>query len=136
MLLRRNQFIALTLFSLAAASFVSADDWPAWRGSTGQGFCEESMPLKWSKTDNVRWKVTIPGRVTTEPIVQTAPSPVVASVYARHAPQRAMSLRPREDHSLRYPHQTGEERPQLLPLSGLPLPRLQVRKECVTGSLS
>jgi hypothetical protein len=37
------------------------------------------------------------------PLRSTAPLLVLASIYARHRPQRAMSLQPREDHSLRYP---------------------------------
>jgi hypothetical protein len=66
---------------------------------------------------------------------QTVPSPVVASIHEGRTLQRSMSLWPWQDHSLRYPHQTREEGQQLLPLSGLPLPRLQVRKEAVTGHL-
>jgi hypothetical protein len=40
----------------------------------------------------------------------------------------ALLLRPREDHPLRYPHQTLAERPQLLPLSRVLVSRLQAEK--------
>ena len=40
----------------------------------------------------------------------------------------ALLLRPREDHPLRYPHQTLTERPQLLPLSRVFVSRLQAEK--------
>src|SRR5262245_51658393 len=38
-------------------------DWPEFRGRTGQGHSDErGLPLTWSETKNVRWKVAIPGR--------------------------------------------------------------------------
>jgi outer membrane protein assembly factor BamB len=38
-------------------------DWPEFRGRTGQGHSDErGLPLTWSETKNVRWKTVIPGR--------------------------------------------------------------------------
>src|SRR5260370_25295237 len=51
--------------------------------------------------------------------LQTAPLLVVASIYARRAPQRAMSLWLWNDHSLRYPHKTWKGVSQLLSLPGV-----------------
>lgn len=46
-------------------------DWPQFRGPTGQGVSEEKgLPLTWSETKNVRWKVAIPGRGWSSPVVQ------------------------------------------------------------------
>jgi outer membrane protein assembly factor BamB len=40
---------------------VLADNWPAWRGPTGQGHSsEKDVPLKWSGKENVRWKTALP----------------------------------------------------------------------------
>ncbi len=48
-----------------------AQDWPQFRGPTGQGVSEErGLPLTWSETKNVRWKVTIPGRGWSSPVIQ------------------------------------------------------------------
>lgn len=48
-----------------------ADDWPQFRGPTGQGLSEErNLPLTWSETKNVRWKVEIPGRGWSSPVIQ------------------------------------------------------------------
>jgi outer membrane protein assembly factor BamB len=45
-------------------------DWPAWRGPTGDGVCVESnLPLRWSTNENVRWKVELPDRGNSSPIV-------------------------------------------------------------------
>jgi outer membrane protein assembly factor BamB len=48
----------------------AADNWPAWRGPDGNGQCRErNLPLKWSATENVRWKVPLPGPGNSTPIV-------------------------------------------------------------------
>ncbi len=47
-----------------------ADDWPAWRGPTGQGYCfETNLPMTWSATDNVKWKITLAEQGNSTPIV-------------------------------------------------------------------
>ena len=44
--------------------------WPRWRGPSGQGVVEGSgYPDRWSDTDNVIWKVPVPGRGHSSPIV-------------------------------------------------------------------
>ena len=46
-------------------------DWPQFRGPTGQGVSDErGLPLTWSETKNVRWKTAIPGRGWSSPVVQ------------------------------------------------------------------
>jgi len=47
-----------------------ADNWPAWRGPEGNGRCAETnLPLKWSATENVRWKIKLPAPGNSTPIV-------------------------------------------------------------------
>jgi outer membrane protein assembly factor BamB len=60
----------LPLFvSLLSASAV-AGDWPAWRGADGSGICRETNPpLRWSTNENVRWRVVLPDRGNSTPIV-------------------------------------------------------------------
>jgi outer membrane protein assembly factor BamB len=59
------------LFLLAALpSPARADNWPAWRGPDGTGRCAETdLPVKWSATENVRWKVKLPGPGNSTPVV-------------------------------------------------------------------
>ncbi len=48
----------------------SADNWPQWRGPTGDSTCAETkLPLKWSAQDNLLWKTTIPGEGASTPAV-------------------------------------------------------------------
>jgi outer membrane protein assembly factor BamB len=55
---------------VALASNLHAADWPAWRGSTGQGFSEDTaIPLTWSETENVKWKVPLEYQGNSTPIV-------------------------------------------------------------------
>jgi len=46
-------------------------DWPAWRGPRGNGVAEadQAPPLRWSRTENVLWRVEVPGRGHSSPTV-------------------------------------------------------------------
>ncbi|MBM3881700.1 MAG: hypothetical protein FJ387_18575 [Verrucomicrobia bacterium] len=58
--------------SAAASSMLltQAENWPQFRGPTGQGISiEENLPLAWSPTSNVVWKSAIPGEGWSSPIV-------------------------------------------------------------------
>lgn len=58
------------LVFLAAASQLFAADWPAWRGPTGQGLCEEkNVPLTWSDKENVKWKTPLANPGNSTPVV-------------------------------------------------------------------
>lgn len=55
---------------VAFCATAHADNWPAWRGPTGQGHCNElSLPLTWSTTENVKWKVAMPAPGNSTPII-------------------------------------------------------------------
>ena len=44
--------------------------WPQWRGPAGTGSVSSgNPPLRWSESENIRWKVQIPGRGSSSPIV-------------------------------------------------------------------
>jgi outer membrane protein assembly factor BamB len=48
----------------------SGGNWPAWRGPEGTGNCsEQSLPLKWSTNENVRWRIPLPAAGNSSPIV-------------------------------------------------------------------
>lgn len=60
----------LLVLTLAGAGVASAANWPAWRGPMGDGTCSETgLPEKWSATDNVAWKVRLPERGNSTPVV-------------------------------------------------------------------
>ncbi len=55
---------------LGAAFPVLAGPWPAWRGADGTGLStEKNLPLTWGKDQNVRWRVDLPERGNSSPIV-------------------------------------------------------------------
>src|SRR5207248_2845205 len=52
------------------AGVAHAGDWPGWRGPGGLGVSpERNVPAKWSATENVRWKVPLPGTGASTPVV-------------------------------------------------------------------
>ncbi|WP_397569741.1 PQQ-binding-like beta-propeller repeat protein [Schlesneria sp. T3-172] len=64
-------FVLTFLFSILAASpLVRAGDWPSWRGPTGDGIStEKNLPVEWSPTQNVAWKLELPGPAGSTPVV-------------------------------------------------------------------
>jgi outer membrane protein assembly factor BamB len=50
---------------------VLAQDWPEFRGPTGQGHSTATgLPLTWSETSNICWKAAIPGRGWSSPVIR------------------------------------------------------------------
>lgn len=68
---QRIQSISLAgLVLLLGTLTVRADNWPAWRGPHANGVCDErNLPLTWSATHNVRWKVALPEPGNSTPII-------------------------------------------------------------------
>jgi outer membrane protein assembly factor BamB len=47
-----------------------ADNWPTWRGPNNDGISrEKNLPVQWSTTENVAWKLPLPGRSGSTPII-------------------------------------------------------------------
>src|SRR5262245_9409495 len=66
--MRRVVSAFLAVFGLTVSA--AAADWPAWRGLAGLGVSEEKgLPVQWSPTANVRWKVALPAAGNSTPIV-------------------------------------------------------------------
>lgn len=62
-----SKYGTLVALLMTMGAVARGADWPAWRGPTGQGHCDEKgIPLTWSDTENVKWKVplTEPGNST------------------------------------------------------------------------
>ena len=61
----------LVLLLIAGASVLAqAEDWPQFRGPTGQGYAtERGLPLEWSETKNIIWKTPVPGLGWSSPTV-------------------------------------------------------------------
>ena len=61
----------LTVPVAAAEGAVDANQqWPQWRGPLGTGAAPEAdPPVEWSESKNIRWKIALPGRGHSTPIV-------------------------------------------------------------------
>jgi outer membrane protein assembly factor BamB len=58
------------LIALAISLPARADDWPQFRGMASNSVSRDIQPPKdWSETENVAWKVALPGRGPSSPIV-------------------------------------------------------------------
>src|SRR5512147_3008890 len=57
------------LLSTGAQAAGGPGDWPYWRGPNADGMAIGDAPLKWSDTENVRWKIEIPGLGNSSPVI-------------------------------------------------------------------
>lgn len=74
-LLRLDCFARLTtamsiVLFLASGAVPTHGDWPRFRGPAGNGHAEAvDLPVKWNETENIRWKVTVPGQGHSSPVL-------------------------------------------------------------------
>ncbi len=71
--------------------------WPQWRGPSANGLSRTAdPPVEWSETRNIKWKVEIPGRGHSTPVVWgdllfvTTAVPVGVEGDAQHAPRGSL----------------------------------------------
>ncbi len=93
-------FAAMTAAVIAAADPEAEKFWAQWRGPHATGAAVNgNPPLEWSETKNVRWKVEIPGRGSSSPIVWGDKLFVLSAVpagidaTASHTPRGAVTPR-------------------------------------------
>ncbi len=69
MLLHRLCIFALPLALVTQSLF--AADWPRFRGPNGSGISTDTTPtpIKWSDTENLKWKIELPGPGLSSPII-------------------------------------------------------------------
>lgn len=62
--------LMLPCWAQAATTRPAAEEWPQFRGPTGQGISEATnVPVEWNAKKNVAWSVQIPGRGWSSPVV-------------------------------------------------------------------
>jgi outer membrane protein assembly factor BamB len=62
--------LASLLGLLVSPLVACAENWPQWRGPTGMGISsEKDLPVQWSQTKNVLWKVKLTGAGVSAPVV-------------------------------------------------------------------
>jgi len=61
--------VVLSVLALGSSP-LGAEQWPQWRGPTLNGVSgERNLPARWSTTENVAWKLQVPERSGSTPIV-------------------------------------------------------------------
>lgn len=67
---RRIPCLLLALALAPHGGIAVAQDWPQFRGPDGQGHStERGLPVEWSESQHVAWKVPVPGRGWSSPVV-------------------------------------------------------------------
>jgi len=60
----------LVVLFFFVAGLIRAENWPGWRGPSGDGVSNgKGIPTKWSSTENIAWRIAIPGEGHSSPIV-------------------------------------------------------------------
>ena len=100
---------------LTAFAATGSTDWPQWRGPNYDGMAVGDAPLKWSDTEHVAWKATVPGRGFSSPVIwenriflttavptgaPASAAPPAENAGARPAPPGAPRSAPPSEHKL------------------------------------
>jgi len=65
-----NRLGVMTLLVASAVASPAAENWPQWRGPSLNGISnEKNLPVKWSPTENITWKLALPAWSGSTPIV-------------------------------------------------------------------
>jgi len=66
----RNTLLTATALCALLIVPLGAENWPQWRGPSRNGISnEKNLPVKWSQTENVLWKLPMPALSGSTPIV-------------------------------------------------------------------
>ena len=67
---RMPRRVVISLLLLLTSFAARADDWPQFRGPTGQGHSDEhDVPFEWGEDQNVMWKVPVAGEGWSSPVI-------------------------------------------------------------------
>jgi outer membrane protein assembly factor BamB len=66
----RLLLVSICVVAQAISPSVGLAAWTEFRGPTGQGHCQATLPVRWSASDNVRWKTELPGQGWSSPVEQ------------------------------------------------------------------
>ncbi len=67
--MHRQELAVILFVTMAVAHGANASDWLQWRGPFRTGMAVGDAPLQWDDETNIRWKVAIPGRGHSTPVL-------------------------------------------------------------------
>jgi hypothetical protein len=63
-------FLAALVVAAGFSSLLAEGNWPQFRGPEGNGHAKATgLPLKWTESENIAWKVAIPGSGHSSPVI-------------------------------------------------------------------
>jgi outer membrane protein assembly factor BamB len=67
--LRLRHLLPIAALLLQASLLAADGDWPHWRGPNHDGMARGDAPVRWSDTEHIAWKVPVPGRGHSSPVI-------------------------------------------------------------------
>jgi len=62
--------VAVAAMTIVVSHVLAGENWTSYRGPTNQGHADPAhLPLRWSETENVVWKMAIPGKAWSSPVI-------------------------------------------------------------------
>jgi outer membrane protein assembly factor BamB len=87
---RTSALLLVSLAVLTAPLLAGDGDWPHWRGPSADGMARGDAPLRWSPTEGIAWKVSVPGLGHSSPVVWGDRIFLTTAVPTTAAPPRAL----------------------------------------------
>ena len=61
---------AVVILALVCLPSLQAENWPQWRGPSGNGIStQRDVPMEWGKDDNIAWRLELPGPAGATPVI-------------------------------------------------------------------
>jgi outer membrane protein assembly factor BamB len=89
----RIPLVAAVVVALGTGVVAWAENWPEFRGPTGQGHAQGTLPIEWGPDKNVAWKQNIPGHGWSSPVVWEGRIYLTTAVPDTQSPTNDLSLR-------------------------------------------
>jgi outer membrane protein assembly factor BamB len=80
---------AVLLFGVIASGISGEGDWAYWRGPDSDGMARGDAPLNWSDTENVKWKIPVPGLGQSSPVLWGDKIFITTAIQTGPAPKKA-----------------------------------------------
>jgi outer membrane protein assembly factor BamB len=85
--------IAVVAAVFCTSALLRADNWPEFRGPTGQGHAVGPLPTEWGPDKNIAWKQAIPGIGWSSPVVWDGRVYLTTAVRDQDGDSKDLSLR-------------------------------------------
>jgi outer membrane protein assembly factor BamB len=108
----RRPFEFILVFCTLPIACAGGPEWPRWRGPGGNAVSSGTpLPLKWSATEHVAWRVAIPGEGASSPIVSGDSVFVTSSLD--DGTRRILHCLDRATGRTRWRHETTDKNPEV-----------------------